>query len=199
MKTNFKYLFISLLIHTFLFASIYTYEYFTNKSVLLFGRNKDEPSLRIDLVALPKKLAFEKKRIPSKKKTFALNSRKIDQAISHIKNELESGNKKTKWKNMNEGDKEHWYIAQLEYLIHSELELPTYLAYEKDTFATFILKINVHGELKNIDLEKSSGNSEFNEIVKKAIMSIQNFEAPPEDLVGLLQKEGIGIRIYPPH
>ena len=76
--------------------------------------------------------------------------------------------------------------------VHENFGLPVWLS-RQNLAADVQLYIDAYGRLKGMRFNRSSGNSQFDSAVKKAISDSQPFPAPPEGISSSLLANGISL------
>lgn len=82
------------------------------------------------------------------------------------------------------------YISIIEKHIRQNWSLPEWLA-KKNLKAQVRVRFDEHGNVTSRDLERSSGNSSFDELVMSAVQKSSPVPAPPIKFVKILNVEGI--------
>lgn len=83
------------------------------------------------------------------------------------------------------------YSARIRSHINRNWNIPQFLA-DKDFRATIVIYINKLGQVTRIELEKTSGDESFDQIVIETIRMSSPLPEPPSELVYSLSREGIG-------
>ena len=84
------------------------------------------------------------------------------------------------------------YFSRLRAHVMAYWDLPRLLA-DKNLKAIVSIQVNPKGDITRIELEKTSGNEAFDQIVIETIKNSSPLPQPPEELSSLL-KEGVGFR-----
>ncbi len=83
------------------------------------------------------------------------------------------------------------YSARIKAHLNRNWNIPQFLA-DKNLRATMVIYINRLGQVTRIELEKSSGDESFDQIVIETIRVSSPLPEPPSELVRSLSREGIG-------
>ncbi len=83
------------------------------------------------------------------------------------------------------------YSARIKAHLNRNWNIPQFLA-DKNLKATMVIYINKLGQVTRIELEKSSGDESFDQIVIETIRISSPLPEPPSELVYSLSREGIG-------
>jgi len=83
------------------------------------------------------------------------------------------------------------YSARIRAHLNRNWNIPQFLA-DKQLRATMVIYINRLGQVTRIELEKTSGDESFDQIVIETIRMSSPLPEPPQELIYSLSKEGIG-------
>ena len=83
------------------------------------------------------------------------------------------------------------YSSRIRSHINRNWNIPQFLA-DKNLRATIVIYINKLGQITRIELEKTSGDESFDQIVIETIQISSPLPEPPSELVYSLSREGIG-------
>ncbi len=169
----------------------------------------DESAIKL---AENKKLESEKqKKLDEQKRKEALDRIKKMSALESIKSSVESerkeklaGKSESKEKPVFKGNvlnpgteltginkiQHENYVALLDRQIKENWTLPQWLA-NKDFKAQALLKIDENGNIIYNQIYKSSGNANYDDIVKETIQKSGPFPKPPEKFSAILSERGV--------
>ena len=83
------------------------------------------------------------------------------------------------------------YSARIRAHLNRNWNIPQFLA-DKNLRATMVIYINKLGQVTRIELEKTSGDESFDQIVIETIRISSPLPEPPQELIYSLSREGIG-------
>jgi len=83
------------------------------------------------------------------------------------------------------------YSARIRAHLNRNWNIPQFLA-DKNLRATMVIYMNKLGQITRIELEKTSGDESFDQIVIETIRMSSPLPEPPQELIYSLSREGIG-------
>lgn len=144
----------------------------------------------------PKPKKKESKKTPKPKPDPQKTKEAQSQAIANLKEEklLYKGEQISKGDSQ-EGEITNLlisvYSARIRAHLNRNWNIPQFLA-DKNLKATMVIYINKLGQVTRIELERSSGDESFDQIVIETIRISSPLPKPPPELIYSLSREGIG-------
>ena len=198
--------------HVILFLIITFSNFKTSKPVMV------QQSVKIDMIGLPdiKRKAIKKKRV-KKKKARSIPKKKVAKrkpkkkikkkdiktaqasAIEKLKRDTAQKNPSHRGEKISKGNSSEGQISEV--LLNAYFNrvkvhviqywnLPQWLA-DKNLRATVIIQVNSFGDITRIELEKTSGNETFDQVVIDTIKMSSPLPEPLPELTSTL-KQGVG-------
>ena len=148
----------------------------------------------------PKKLKKSEKKTLKKIPKEKPNPQKIQSAQSQAIADLREEKLLYKGEQISKGSSQEGevnallisaYSARIKAHLNRNWNIPQFLA-DKNLRATMVIYINRLGQVTRIELEKSSGDESFDQIVIETIRISSPLPEPPSELVYSLSREGVG-------
>jgi colicin import membrane protein len=145
--------------------------------------------------AVTQKAEAKKTKSKQNTKNKALTALEKIKALQKIQNSVEKGNRVSHGTSLSPEAKEslsHQYYDLLRDKIQDNWTLPQYLLL-KNLSAQVTIRVNSQGKILALQFDRSSGNPQFDQAVRRALTESIPLPAPPKDLLTTVALSGISL------